>query len=108
MKRLLLLLTTLAVVMLAANAPGVTDEMLATWRTPDYVRSKPAGHVRLAVYNVHGQLVRVLVDGEQATGTQSAVWNGTDEQGRAVSSGVYLYRLEASGRSLTKRMVLVR
>jgi hypothetical protein len=50
-------------------------------------------HVYVAVYNLRGQRVSVLVDGEQNVGMHSIVWNATDAVGAQVSSGVYLYRL---------------
>jgi hypothetical protein len=64
--------------------------------------------VRLRVYDVRGALVRTLVDTEQSAGAHVTGWNGTDEMGRAVASGVYYYRLEAGPASATKRMVLLK
>ncbi|MBN2465869.1 S8 family serine peptidase, partial [candidate division WOR-3 bacterium] len=51
--------------------------------------------VRLSIYSVSGALVCRLADGESGPGYYSAVWNGTDASGRQVSSGIYIYRLEA-------------
>ena len=64
--------------------------------------------VRLTVYNVAGQLVRILFDEAQRPGSYTVQWNGHDEQGQAVSSGVYLYRLEAGDQVQVKRMLLLR
>ena len=50
--------------------------------------------VRLVVYNSLGQTVRTLVDDDQSAGRQDVVWNGQDESGQPVASGLYLYRLE--------------
>ena len=64
--------------------------------------------VKLRIYDVTGRLVRELVDRpDHAAGTHSVVWNGRDDRDRSVSSGVYLYRLEAGGRSATGRMTRV-
>ncbi|MDH4034605.1 MAG: T9SS type A sorting domain-containing protein, partial [candidate division Zixibacteria bacterium] len=52
--------------------------------------------VTLAVYNMLGQQVRVLVSSSLTSGTHTAHWDGRDESGRAVSSGIYLYRLHAN------------
>jgi len=52
--------------------------------------------------------VRTLVDGPQEAGLQNAVWDGTNDSGQKVSSGVYMYRLEANGRIFDKRMVLLK
>ncbi len=55
-----------------------------------------ATNVKLFIYNVIGQRVRTLVDAEKQTaGLHSVQWDGTDEFGKAVSSGVYFYRIEA-------------
>ncbi len=56
---------------------------------------KDASQVRLEIYNSRGQLVRTLVDDDLASGHYKAVWNGRDEHGRSVSSGVYLCRMRA-------------
>ena len=66
-----------------------------------------ASQVRLEVFNLLGQRVATLVDGAQAAGAQTAVWNATDAAGQAVSAGVYVYRLTVDGVSQTGRMVLV-
>ena len=65
------------------------------------------GYVRLEVFNLLGQRVATLVDGEQAAGAHRAVWTATDGVGRAVSAGVYVYRLMVDGQQQTGRMVLV-
>jgi hypothetical protein len=62
----------------------------------------------LQVYDLTGQLVRTLVGEDLPAGRHGASWNGRDTQGRLVSSGVYLYRLEAGGFVATNRMVLIR
>jgi C1A family cysteine protease len=67
-----------------------------------------AGKVRLAVYDVAGRLVRVLVEGEVSAGSHEAVWDGRDGSGRSASSGSYLARLVAGGRVEVARMELVR
>ena len=64
-------------------------------------------HVRLEVFNVLGQHLATLAEGVQSAGFHTARWDGTDVAGRAVAAGVYLYRLQSGGTSLTQRMVLV-
>ena len=66
------------------------------------------GRVRLAVYDVLGQQVRVLIDGAQAAGRYRMAWDGRDRAGRAAASGVYFLRLEANGFSQVRKMMLVR
>jgi hypothetical protein len=68
-----------------------------------------AGRVTLTVYGVTGQVVRTLVDADGLpAGPHSAVWDGTDADGRAVSSGVYFARLSAAGRTLSTKMALLK
>ena len=67
-----------------------------------------ACHVRLAVYNTSGQLVRVLSDGARSAGRFDVAWNGRNDNGQALASGVYIYRLSTGSRVFTKRMTLIR
>jgi hypothetical protein len=67
---------------------------------------KEAGAVRIEIYNLKGQLVRTLVNQELATGNYSAVFDGRDNAGKPVSSGVYYYRMTAPGYTSTRKMVL--
>jgi hypothetical protein len=64
--------------------------------------------VRLDLYDLRGRLVRTLIDGEQAAGTHAVHWDGRDGRGAAVGSGVYIYRLRAGERVLTRKMSIVR
>jgi hypothetical protein len=63
--------------------------------------------VTLRVYNVSGKLIRTLVDGPQAAGQKTVAWNGRDDRGRSVASGVYFYRLQAPGYKKTLKMILI-
>jgi len=65
--------------------------------------------VSLRIYDVAGRLVHTLVDDViQEGGYRSAAWDGRDGQGRRVASGVYFYKLEANGKALRKKMILVK
>ena len=64
--------------------------------------------VQLVVYNVLGQQVAVLVDGEYPAGDHRVTWNGTDRNGESVASGVYLYRLSTDAENLTRKMMLLK
>ena len=64
--------------------------------------------VTLIIYNLIGQKVRVLVDEYQDAGHKSVRWDGTDDQGREVTSGVYFYRIQAADFEDTKKMILVK
>jgi len=67
-----------------------------------------AGRVGVRVYDVAGRLVRVLVDAVLPAATHEAQWNGRDDAGHTVSSGVYFYRVDAGTESYTGRMALVK
>ena len=62
--------------------------------------------VELVIYNILGQKVRTLVNQPLEPGEHSIVWNGTDNKGRSVASGIYFYRMKAGNYSETKKMVL--
>lgn len=64
------------------------------------------GPACIEIYNTRGQMVKQLVKTDVAAGWQNTTWDGTDSTGRAVASGVYLYRLTHAGSSLTRRMLL--
>ena len=66
-----------------------------------------SSYVRLEVFNLLGQRIATLVDGERPAGVHTALWDATDGSGQAVGAGVYLYRLTVGGDSQTGRMVLV-
>ena len=67
-----------------------------------------AGPARLALYDVSGRQVRVLVEGMQAAGAQSVVWDLRDDAGHAVNAGLYLAKFEAGGKQLTQRVMALR
>ena len=64
-------------------------------------------HVRLEVFNILGQHIATLVDGERAGGFHTARWDATDAAGQAMAAGVYFYRLSGDGVHATRRMVLI-
>lgn len=67
-----------------------------------------AARAELSVFDLSGRRLRTLVQGEIGAGNHQIAWDGTDAEGRRLSAGVYLYRLEALGESLTGRMTLLR
>ncbi len=66
------------------------------------------GPVAIAVYDLAGRKVRTLTDQSYAPGRHSVVWDGASDTGERMPSGMYLYRLETEGRSLTRKMMLVK
>jgi hypothetical protein len=67
-----------------------------------------AGHVTLEVLDSRGRRVRTLVDGHLATGLHRAAWQGRDQAGRQLASGVYHLRLESAGEVVTKALTLLK
>jgi hypothetical protein len=67
-----------------------------------------SSHVTLTVYNMLGQQVRTLVDEQLSAGPKTATWDGTDDRGRPVSSGIYFYRIQATDFQETRKMVLMK
>lgn len=63
--------------------------------------------VRLTVYNLLGERINTLLDGRQSAGEHEIRWHGLNADGRAVSSGVYLYRLKAGESVQGGKMVLL-
>jgi len=67
-----------------------------------------AGQVTLAVYNILGQQVAIVAEGLFSAGPHEVVWDGTDDSGVPVSSGVYLYRIQTGQFSETRKMLLMK
>lgn len=65
------------------------------------------GAARLTVFDVSGRAIRSLVDGVLAAGEHTVVWDGRDDAGHAVPSGIYLYKLQSAGEIATKKMMLL-
>lgn len=71
-------------------------------------RLPSSGAITLKVYNIVGQLVRTLVDAPEMAGYYQVTWDGRDNNGRKVASGVYFYRLEIDRYVNTKRMTFIK
>jgi hypothetical protein len=67
-----------------------------------------AGNVQLDVFNMIGQKVTTLIDGNYNPGTYNVIWNGRDAAGNVVSSGIYYYRLNSDGLTQTMKMTLLK
>jgi hypothetical protein len=96
------------------HSPGLVNALHPNYPNPfnpsttialDLAKS---GTVRLRIYNLRGQMVRSLFQGDLAAGFHRLVWDGQDDRRRPVASGVYLYRLEAPGFTQTRKMLLVK
>ncbi|MFQ5651098.1 MAG: T9SS type A sorting domain-containing protein [bacterium] len=67
-----------------------------------------AGHVIVDIYNLLGQKVRTLIDEPQTAGRYRVMWNGFDDRGNTVSSGIYLYRLQIADQMVVKKMTFIK
>ena len=66
------------------------------------------GMTKLVIYNIMGQEVRYLLNYNMEAGNHNVVWNGKDDKGKAVSSGVYIIRLEAGKNIAMGKMLLMK
>lgn len=64
--------------------------------------------VSLKVYNIAGQLMKTLLDGNQTGGVNKVQWDGRNEKGQVVSGGIYFYKLKSGGQTCIKKMILLR
>jgi len=65
-------------------------------------------NIHLAIYNVRGELIRTLVDETKPAGAYSIRWNGRDDHGQRVTSGLYFYKLTGPDFSATRKLVLLK
>lgn len=77
-------------------------------RTTIRFHLREAAPVKLQIFNISGQLVRTLIDGELPAGSHQRHWNARNHNGETVATGTYIYRLQAGGRLVTGRMQLLR
>jgi hypothetical protein len=65
-------------------------------------------NVTLSVYNIKGQKVKTLISDQLTAGAHSVVWNGDDDSGKSVGSGIYFYKLKAGDFQKVKKMILLK
>jgi flagellar hook assembly protein FlgD len=83
------------------------DEFKESIESPETFWGEQA-QVTLGIYDVLGKQIKTLVNQSQDAGNKIAMWDGTDELGRQVSAGVYLYQIQAGDFSQTRKMVLLK
>ena len=74
----------------------------------DFYNSNDNKNVMLDIYNIKGQKVKTLINGKMAAGYHSVIWDGKDDAGNIVSSGVYFCRIESTGEIGTRKMMLLK
>ncbi|NOY88594.1 MAG: T9SS type A sorting domain-containing protein [FCB group bacterium] len=67
-----------------------------------------SSHVNLTIYNILGQPVRTLLNKEMTAGSYNIEWNGKDDNGQGLSSGIYFYKLQAGSLTATKKMLMLK
>ncbi len=97
------------------NADAVTEFALSNYPNPSesfttiYFAMPYDETVSLMIYNAGGQKVRTLLNRQTyLAGRHTLNWNGLNDAGQPVGSGIYFYRLETSGKELTRKMILTR
>lgn len=66
------------------------------------------GQVKLKVTNILGHEIRTLIDGHRTAGSYTVIWDGKDDQGNRVPSGIYLYLLQTENKVITKKMLIMK
>lgn len=94
--------------------PAIQTELVGNFPNPFNPETtirynvKESTPVTIGIYNLKGQLVKTLVNDVKDAGNHSVVWNGTDNNGRSIASGVYYYKMQAGKFSSTKKMILMK
>ena len=71
------------------------------------MKSPKTSKIILKVYDITGKEIRTLVDGTSSPGLKSVVWDGRNDRNQPVSSGIYIYRLQAGNQVQSKKMILL-
>ena len=104
---------SLSISSVVSNKPVLYNSLLHNYPNPFNPNTflpftlQDTQHTNLSIYNVVGQKVKTLVNETLPAGTHVRQWDGTDETGSSVSSGVYLYRIQADSFVDTKRMIML-
>ncbi len=92
---------------LTRRGVGAEPNPFAVAATLRYVVTTP-GWVRVVIYDLQGRRLRLLADGFQREGPWSVRWDGTDDSGQRVATGLYLYQVQGGGPGRTGKLTLVR
>ncbi len=65
-------------------------------------------HVQLRIFNTAGQLIRTIADRDYEAGTHTVFWNGADDAGQTIASGVYFYQLQIGHQTITRKLMVLR
>ena len=70
--------------------------------------AESSGKTELKIYNTKGQLIKTLVSEQLGIGEHNYIWNGSDDNGKKVSSGIYLYKLTSGDYSETRKALMLK
>ena len=96
------------------DAPTRPTALVGNWPNPFNPKTRiefslaEAGEASLQIYSIDGRLLRTLAAGRRAAGNHDLAWDGLDQHGRPLPSGIYLARLAAGGKLFTHRMTLLK
>lgn len=76
--------------------------------TKIYLSLPEEENLQVGIYNIKGQLINLLTQGKYSEGEYYFDWNGTDRNGKAVSSGLYFYKLETDNSTIIKKLMLMK
>ena len=76
--------------------------------TAEFGDDPEEGHVELLVYNMAGQKVRTIESGNMKPGYHSMIWNGTNDNGSRVSTGMYFYSIQTNNFQAVKKMLFLK
>jgi len=97
----------LDVSMSAELMASLPNPFSAAAQTAIHYNVKAPGSFQLSIYNASGQKVRTLADGTHASGTHNVVWDGTNDRGHELGSGIYFVRLATGAKASTRRIVML-
>jgi hypothetical protein len=101
---------------IAGNQPNIPKEFFLAQNYPNPFNPTTSisyglprsAHVRLDIFNVMGQKALTLVDEDEQAGYKKIVWDGRDQSGKSLSSGIYFYRLRTGDKEIVHKMSLIK
>ncbi|GBD88412.1 flagellar basal body rod modification protein [bacterium BMS3Abin03] len=66
------------------------------------------GLVKINIFNINGELINTVTNGYQSAGQHKTLWDGTNESGMKVASGLYIYRVAFNQKVISKKMLLIK
>lgn len=94
---------------LSPNYPNPFNQITTIiYKIPQYLSSTNTVKVSLVIYDIAGNRIRTLVNAVQKPGTYRVYWNGKDQKGEKISSGIYFYELKAGNQRQIKKLLFIR